>query len=131
MAGAWRRRAWETGLVQAKLIAFGEIELEGERYAHDVVIAAGHIRRRHKGPSKGLRDRYGHTPLSLAEDIPWGGPRLIVGTGAEGGLPIAPEVYAEAARSGIAILALPTGDACRLLSTLKSAEVYAVLHVTC
>ena len=131
MAAAWRRRAWETGLVQAKLIAFGEIELEGERYAHDVVIAAGHIRRRHKGPSKGLRDRYGHTPLSLAEDIPWNGPRLIVGTGAEGGLPIATEVYAEAARSGIAILALPTGDACCLLSTLKPAEVYAVLHVTC
>ena len=70
LAGAWRRRAWETGLVQAKLIAFGEIELEGERYAHDVVIAAGRIRRRHKGPSKGLRDRSGHTPLSLAEDIP-------------------------------------------------------------
>jgi hypothetical protein len=46
-------------------------------------------------------------------------------------LPIAPEVYAEAARSGIAILALPTGDACCLLSTLKPAEVYAVLHVIC
>ena len=117
--------------MRAKLIAFGEIEIEGERYAHDVVIDAGHIRRRHKGPSKALRERYGHTPLSIAESIPWGGGRLIVGTGAEGGLPIAPEVYAEAARSGIAILALPTGDACRLLSTLKQAEVYAVLHVTC
>jgi hypothetical protein len=131
LAAAWRRREWETGLVRAKLIAFGEIEIEGERYAHDVVIDAGHIRRRHKGSSKVLRERYGHTPLSVAESIPWGGGRLIVGTGAEGGLPIAPEVYAEAARSGIAILALPTGDACRLLSTLKQAEVYAVLHVTC
>ena len=127
----WRRREWETGLVQAKLIAFGAVEIEGARYAYDVVIDAGRIRRRRKGPSKALREQYGHTPLSVVEDIPWGGGKLIVGTGAEGGLPIAPEVYAEAARRGIAIVVLPTGDACRLLTKLKPADVYAVLHVTC
>jgi hypothetical protein len=80
--------------VQARVIAFREIAIEGAQYAHDTVIAAGRIRRRHKGPSKALRDLYGHTPLSVAESIPWGGGQLIVGTGAEGGLPIAPEVHA-------------------------------------
>jgi hypothetical protein len=117
--------------VRAKLVAFGTLEIEGARYAHDVVIDAGRIRRRRKGRSKALRERYGHTPLSLAEEIPWGGGQLIVGTGAEGGLPIAPEVHAEAARRGIVIVALPTGDACRLLATLEPADVYAVLHATC
>ena len=117
--------------MQAKLIKFGTVEIEGARYAHDVVIAAGRIHRRHKGPSKALRDQYGHTPLSVAEGIPWGGGQLIVGTGAEGGLPIVPEVYAEAARRGIAIIALPTDDACRLLAKLNPADVHAVLHVSC
>lgn len=117
--------------VKAKLIAFGEIRIEGEPYDHDVVIDAGCVLRRRKGPSKALADQFGHTPLSVAEDIPWGGRRLIVGTGADGRLPIAPDVYAEAKRRGIVIAALPTRDACRLLADLKPEDVYAVLHVTC
>ena len=110
--GAW----WENAEVKAKLVTFGEIQINGERYRCDVVIEGGRIRRRRKGPSKPLRDRFGHTPLSVAEDIPWGGQRLIVGTGAGGALPVAPEVYEEGARRGIAIEALPTRDACRLLA---------------
>ena len=86
--------------MKARLVAFGELEIEGERFAHDVVIDVGRVRRRHKGPSKALRDEYGHTPLSAAEAIPWGRRRLIVGTGADGSLPIAPDVYAEAERRG-------------------------------
>jgi hypothetical protein len=117
--------------VKAKLVAFGEIQIEGERYARDVVIDGGRISRRHKGPSKALRDQFGHTPLSVAEVIPWGGDRLVVGTGANGGLPIAPDVYAEAERRGIGVAALPTADACRLLADMKSGDIYAVLHVTC
>ncbi|HEY6056626.1 MAG TPA: MTH938/NDUFAF3 family protein [Candidatus Limnocylindrales bacterium] len=117
--------------MKAELVAFGEIRLKGERYACDVVIEGGRVRRRRKGPSKALRDRFGHTPLSAAEDIPWGGKRLIVGTGADGALPVAPDVYDEGARRGIAIEALPTRDACRLLGELKAKDVYAVLHVTC
>lgn len=117
--------------MKAKLVAFGEIQIGGQRYAHDVVIDAGRIRRRQKGPSKALRDQFGHTPLSVAEDIPWGGRRLIVGTGADGQLPVAPEVYVEADRRGVKIDALPTPDACRLLAELKPKDVHAVLHVTC
>jgi len=69
--------------------------------------------------------------LSVAEDVPRGGKRLIVGTAVDGALPVAPEVYQEGARRGIAIEALPTGEACRLLAELKPKDVYAVLHVTC
>jgi hypothetical protein len=63
--------------------------------------------------------------------IPWGGKRLIIGTGAKGQLPISPDVREEAARRGIAIEALPTRDACRLLADLEPADVYAILHITC
>jgi hypothetical protein len=117
--------------VKAKLLTFGEIQIEGQRYTCDVVIEGGRIRRRRKGPSKALRHLFGHTPLSVAEDVPWGGTRLIVGTGADGALPVVPEVYQEGARRRIAIEALPTRDACRLLAELEPKDVYAVLHVTC
>jgi hypothetical protein len=118
-------------LVNAELVAFGELQIDGERYERDVVIDAGRIRKRKKGPSKARRDEFGHTPLTSAEDIPWGGRRLIVGTGTDGALPISPDVYAEAERRGIRIDALPTRDACRLLADLDATEVHAVLHVTC
>jgi hypothetical protein len=117
--------------VKARLVEFGKLRIEGDLYLRDIVIDGGRIRRRRKGPSKPLRDEYGHTPLSLAEEIPWGGRRLIVGTGAQGSLPVAPQVYAEAERRRIEITAVPTPDACRLLADLKPEDTYAVLHVTC
>ena len=123
--------ACDTGRMQARLVAFGVLEIEGVEYTRDVVIDEGRVRRRHKGPSRGLRDRYGHTPLTSGEAIPWGGRRLIIGTGAEGGLPVAPDVQAEAAQRGIALEIMPTRDACRLLRDLQPAEVRAVLHITC
>jgi hypothetical protein len=117
--------------VKAKSTGFGELRIEGERYRYDVVIDAGRVRRRRKGPSKALREEYGHTPLTLDEDIPWGGRQLIVGTGVHGRLFVAPEVYAQAARRGIDLKVLPTPDACRLLAHLKPKQVFAVLHATC
>ena len=117
--------------MKAELIAFGEIQIDGERYARDVVIDEGRVRRRRKGPSKALRDQFGHTPLSVAEAIPWGGDRLIIGTGADGRLPIAPDGHAEAERRGVVIAAMPTAEACRLIAEMKSRDVHAVLHVTC
>jgi hypothetical protein len=117
--------------MNAKWIAFGEVEIEGRRYASDVVIDAGRVEKRRKKPSKQHRDEYGHTPLSVEERIPWGGSRLIVGTGASGSLPIMPAVRAEAARRGIEILAAPTREALRLLRDVDAEDVYAIVHVTC
>jgi hypothetical protein len=117
--------------MKARLVAFGQVEIEGERYDRDLVIDGGRIGKRHKGPSKPLRGRFGHTPLTAAEEIPWGGRRLIVGTGANGRLPISPDVYAEAKRRGVEIEAMPTREACKLLAELDSKDVYAILHVTC
>jgi hypothetical protein len=117
--------------VKAELVEFGKLEIEGERYNKDVIIDGGRIRKRDKDPSKALPHRGRHTPLTAAEQIPWGGKRLVVGTGAKGQLPISPDVRAEAARRGIEIEALPTRDACLLLADLDPADVYAILHVTC
>jgi hypothetical protein len=117
--------------VKARWIAFGEIELEGRRYTHDVVIDAGEVTRRRKKPSKAHRAEYGHTPLSADERIPWGGRRLLVGTGESGSLPILPSVWAEAERRGVEIVAVPTEEALRLIGDLDAEDVYAVIHVTC
>lgn len=117
--------------MRANLISFGEIEIDGQRFDHDVVIEAGHVRRRKKGPSKAYRDRYGHTPLSPDEAIPWSADRLIVGTGASGQLPVMPEFLEEARRRGVDVVVRPTAEACELLAEADDGEVAAILHVTC
>jgi hypothetical protein len=117
--------------MKTKVLGFGEIEVEGECYEHDIVIAAGKVKKRKKGVSKRFRARYGHTPLSVKEKIPWGGSQLIVGTGMYGKLPIMPKVEAEAKRRGVKLIALPTEKACQLLNSAKRGKTYAVLHVTC
>jgi hypothetical protein len=117
--------------VQLELIAFGVIEIEGQRYEHDVVIEAGAVRKRRKGPSKPFKEEFGHTPLSVLEDIPWSGKRLVIGTGASGRLPVMDEVVVEAGRRGVALISLPTAEACRLLAEDPAKQVFAILHVTC
>ena len=110
--------------------SFGSLSIDGTPYDHDVVIDRGVISKRKKKRSKPLRDAYGHTPLSVEEDIPWECRRLVVGTGAAGALPIMDEVTREAARRGVEVVALPTGKALDLLRD-SPADTNAVLHVTC
>ncbi len=119
--------------MRARLVRFGEIEIEGRTCAHDVVVDRGEVRKRRKGPSKERRAAYGHTPLTAAEEIPWGprGSRLVVGTGADGMLPVDPDVVTEATRRGVEIVALPTDEACAELADVPFREARAILHVTC
>jgi hypothetical protein len=117
--------------MRAHLVSFGVIEVDGQTYDHDVVIDRGEVGKRRKGPSKPHRDRYGHTPLSADEVIPWGGDRLVIGTGAHGALPVMPEVFAEARRRGVEVVAVPTQEACQLLGDVEPRDVRAILHVTC
>jgi hypothetical protein len=121
----------EEAAMQARLIGFGVVEIEGERYERDVVVDRGRIGKRDKKASKPLRDHYGHTPLSLLEPIPWRCRRLVVGTGAEGALPIDPDVFAEAERRGVELVAVPTEEACELLAHADPATTNVILHVTC
>jgi len=117
--------------MRARLIGFGLVEVEGQRYDHDVVIDRGRVSKRHKGPSKGVRAEYGHTPLTAAEAIPWGGKRLIIGTGHDGQLPVTPDMQREASRRHVELTVLPTAEACRLIEDLDAQDVRAILHVTC
>src|SRR2546430_12504288 len=117
--------------MKARLAKFGESEVEEKRYTHDVVIDGGNVRKRKKGPSKQFREKFGHTPLSAGEKIPWGGKRLIVGTGAHGALPVMDEVLAEAKRRGIEVIAAPTVEVCNPLVEVKKGQAYAILHCTC
>jgi hypothetical protein len=109
--------------------SFGSIRIDGVNYSHDVVIDRGRVRKRKKKPSKKFRDDFGHTPLSIEEDIPWKCVRLVIGTGT-GRLPVMDEVKHEAKRRHIKLLILPTVEAIEELREHPD-KVNAVLHVTC
>jgi hypothetical protein len=109
---------------------FGSIQVDGTTFDHDLVIDRGELRKRKKGPSRELRSRYGHTPLSIHEDIPWECRRLVIGTGAAGSLPIVDEVVEEADRRGVELVVLPTSEAIEELER-SPADTNAILHLTC
>jgi len=110
--------------------AFGSIEVDGTTYEHDLVIDRGTFRKREKGPSKALRSRYGHTPLSLDEDIPWECRRLVNANGAAGSLRVVDEFAEEATRRGVELLVLPTSEAIEELQRAPM-DTNAILRVTC
>src|SRR5215213_3704030 len=91
--------------------SFGSMRVDGMTYDHDLVIDRGKIRKRTKSASKKFRDTYGHTPLSIAEDIPWRCRRLVIGTGARGALPVMAQVRQEAQRRNVELVVLPTAEA--------------------
>jgi hypothetical protein len=110
--------------------SFGSIRIDGVSHEYDVVIDRGDVRKRKKKPSKQFRDAFGHTPLSVAEDLPWECRRLVVGTGAYGALPVMEEVKHEAERREVKLLILPTAQAIEALQQ-DSDKTNAILHVTC
>jgi hypothetical protein len=109
--------------------SFGSIRIDGVTYTHDVVIDRDHVRKRKKKPSRKFRETYGHTPLSVEEDIPWKCRRLVIGTGT-GALPVMDEVKREARRRRIKLVILPTSEAIAELEAHPD-QANAVLHVTC
>jgi hypothetical protein len=98
--------------MQFEEFSFGSIQIDGVTYDHDVVIDRGEIRKRKKKPSRKFRVAYGHTPLSMEEDIPWKCKRLVIGTGT-GTLPVMDEVKREAKRRKIKLAVLRTTEESR------------------
>jgi hypothetical protein len=110
--------------------SFGSVRVDGVTYDHDLILDRGKIRKRRKAASRKFRGVSGHTPLSVAEDIPWRCRRLVVGTGADGALPVMQQVRDEARRRKIDLVVLPTAEAISAL-TKATADTNAILHLTC
>jgi len=109
---------------------FGSIRVDGVTYENDLLIDRGRVRKRKKKASKAFRDQFGHTPLSVEEAIPWKCRTLVVGTGAEGALPVMPELIGEAERRHVHLVIVPTAQAIDRLNR-KPSNANAILHVTC
>ena len=109
--------------------SFGSIRIDGVTCEHDVVIDRNQVRKRSKRLSKKFRDQFGHTPLSIEEEIPWNCRRLVIGTGT-GALPIMDGVKRKAKQRKVELSILPTAEA---IETLKEnpEDTNARLHVTC
>ena len=110
--------------------SFGSIQVDGVTYDHDLVIDRGKIRKRKKAASRKFRGADGHTPLSAGEDIPWRCRRLVIGTGADGALPVMQQVRHEARRRKVDLVILPTAEAIGAL-TKAARDTNAILHLTC
>ncbi len=111
--------------------SFGSIQIDGETYEHDVVIDQGEIKKRKKKPSKKFRDKFGHTPLSTEETIPWKCRQLIIGNGFSGALPVMDAVKRTAENRGVELIILPTPKALERLNKESTDDTNAVIHVTC
>jgi hypothetical protein len=115
--------------MQFESLSFGSIRIDGITYEHDVVIDRGKVHKRSKKPSRKFRDAFGHTPLSIEEEIPWHCRRLVIGTGG-GALPVMEQVQREAQRREIDLVIVPTERAIELLKQ-QPVDTNAILHVTC
>ena len=109
-------------------LSFGEITIDGKTWGKDIVVDHGSVKKRDKAESKIFSQRYGHTPLSIEENIPWNCSRLIVGTGQSSALPVMDEVRDMASRKGVELLTMSTREA---VKHINDPDTNLILHLTC
>ena len=114
--------------MKVKNLSFGSINIDGETYVKDVIINNGSIKKRKKAKSKKYRNRFGHTPLSPNENIPWNCKHLIVGAGHNSSLPVMDEVCDTAIRKGVELVIMSTPEAIKHINDPHS---NLILHLTC
>ena len=112
-------------------LAFGRITVDGKEHENDVIFDHGKVRERDKGPSKALKAQFGHTPLTVKEEIPWDCKRLLIGIGMDGQLPVLDEVKAEAKKRGVELILLKTEQAVKYLEKNAAEDLNVILHITC
>jgi len=117
--------------MEIESFSFGAIRIDGVTYDDDVVIDGGMVHKRDKKPSRKFRHEYGHTPVSLDEQIPWNCSRLVIGTGVDGKLPVRPEVRIRAESRNVELLIVPTAHAIEKIQQGPAGRTNAILHITC
>ena len=113
-------------------LVFGRIRVNGVLFDDtDVIIDGGSLRARDKGPSRHLKSKYRHTPLTAAEDMPWHCEVLVIGIGMHGRLPVLDEIKKEAERRGVKLILLETPKAVEYIEKNFRPGMNVLLHVTC
>jgi hypothetical protein len=109
-------------------LLFGSITIDGEVFSEDVVIKNVSVKKRKKGESKRYRNKFGHTPLSVRENIPWKCKYLIIGIGHSSGLPVMKKVYETAHKKGVKLIKMSTPKA---IKHINDRDTNLILHLTC
>ncbi len=117
---------------------FGRIVINGKEYKEDVVIYKDKVFMRPKELSADKKVE-GHTVLSVAEidkileEIGEKPQVVIIGTGAEGKLPIEDEVIEKLKGMAIRVITQVTPEAIETFKELKSmgVEPLFIVHITC
>jgi hypothetical protein len=107
---------------------FGSIIIDGKLYENDIIIQKGKVEKRNKEKSKSFKSKYGHTPLTVLENLPWDADRLVVGTGMYGRLPITDDVINEAKEQKVELIIKTTQEA---IKHINDANTNLLLHLTC
>ena len=110
--------------------SFGSVRVDGVSYDHDLIIDRGKIRKRKKHASRKLRGAYGHTRCRPPGISPWRCRRLVIGTGADGALPVMKDVHEQARRREVDLVIVPTAQAITVLAKTTK-DTNAILHLTC
>lgn len=114
--------------MKVKDVSFGSVTIDGVTYRKDLIIDNGSVKKREKAESKKYRDRFGHTPVSADENIPWNCEHLIVGAGHNSSLPVMDEVNDLAVRKGVELIIMSTPEA---LKHINDPHTNLILHLTC
>ncbi len=111
---------------------FGSITIDGEVYAHDVVIRpSGKIKKRKKRLSKAVYGTSHTLSLDEAKDIfKQGAEKLIIGTGQYGVLNLSDEAKNYFRKNECLVEMFPTLEAIRKWNESKG-SVIGLFHVTC
>jgi len=106
---------------------FGEIEIDGKTYHHDVIIYRDRVDddwRRVEGHLLSLGD-----VLQIIDKKP---EILIIGTGADGVMKVPEDVIRKIEGKGIKVVVKRTADACEEYNLLSQTQnAVAALHLTC
>lgn len=114
--------------MKVERLEFGSVTIDGKVYDEDIVIDNGIIRKRKKSVSKKYREKYGHTPLSADEEIPWKCKHLVIGTGHSSSLPVMKKVLKKALKKGVEVHLMSTPEA---VKHINDPDTNLILHLTC
>ncbi len=112
-------------------IGFGRVKIDGKEYTEDFIVSKGKIEKRKKENSRKYKAKYGHTPLTIEENIPWNCKTLVIGKGFYNALPIEKSIIDEASKRGTKVVILNTPEALSLLEQSNLNNTNFIIHLTC